>query len=1573
MSIDVTVTTDPIELTIVEDNTTVEISDIETISLTISQTGPAGPPGIPGGNAVISVNGKDGDVVLDTDDISEGTKKYNVQSDWDASSGLAEILNKPESSDDIIEGITNLYHVNADWTASAGVSAILNKPLYFPSAPPPESASGEVIFAHEGAWESNANFIFDIATGKVQVNSAIGIGDNVEYLPNNPLALQGEVDSYLQVNLRNTSTHVDATSDYIVTADDGDDSHFFGDFGIANSLYASEVWSNIVPHDAYLYVDGGNLVLGTLTVGKNLQFFISETDHESVPTDTVMTISATGVDLRADSEYSIDGVALPLMSDVSRVELQNIECHGAGFVLAMGVVPTGVGMGFYVLPYICYVSNGTNSITRVYREAPLYVDALGDPLVTLYDGLNIICIGADNQVHIFNTQPDLSLYPLLAVIYTAGMNTILAELVNTPAYCGEIAERMTAFVSDAIHALVISGCALAEGATPFTLSAAAGYVTINLQKYTFALTTNFYKMYYDAIIGWTINTDMSTWDKVNPELWNDMTQSSYSQPAGTPLATIPTGKWSKSLVYRSPNGIMYQVYAQYYYDNEDDAKAAALPTIPPGFEVICIFIATIVAKEDDTSIGSRIQDIRPYLPRIFGYGAASSGVSLSHAALLGLSADDHKLYYNETRGDLRYAQLADGVTGGNSHDHSGGDGAQISYTTLGYTPTLGTAAAENVGYFAVAAHGHEGSAIISTGEIGGTKFLREDGDGTSSWQAVAVADHGHEGTAIVSTGETGGTKFLREDGDGTSSWQAVAVAAHGHEGSAIISTGETGGTKFLREDGDGTSSWQAVPAWSGSIADINLDGGTDIGAALADADLILVDDGGGGTNRKSAMSRVKTYIGAATTSTKLDDFATPDDNTDLNANTTNHGLVVKAVAPAANVLNVVGIANAETAYTVKSLFDATNPQPPGTATPGTSLIASHRDHVHATDTTKLDAVRGNWKLFHSNGTGVFSEIALGAAGTFLKGMGASAAPEFAAITVNGVAPVYNVKDYGAIGNGTADDTTAIRDALTASAGDRGCIIYFPSGVYKTTGTITVNRNSVTFMGPGAGAATIYPTSTNVPVFQLTAGNEFITFRDMEFFAGATQVSGSSFIYTNGAHDILIDRVSFAGWWKGVYIGPSTTPSLKVVISNSLFNSGVADNGVGIFMDNGLGGDTYIGPWVVMSHNPALQPLAGIQILSSGHFSIAHCNITSCLYGLYLAPKVSADVQYGFVHESLFDSCAIFGAYLYAPNQTPGRLRSIKFTGCWFSGAGHGVTLYGASTGVIDDISFTDCRVLNNLSNGIWYRFGTNVRISGCTITGNSQTTNNSYDGINILAGISDFEIIGNRIGMAGTATNTQKYAINVASGASDRYQIMGNDVGGNGTAPYINDLGTGVFKSVFGNSGMIAPSLMPALTAAEQVLTASSVNQLTGSKIQLPVNGLVIGTRFIWHIGIRKPTLAGVATWSVMVRFGTAGTTSDGVIATFTSNTNSALVDQAMLRIVCDILTLGGSATARCNAQYVNRLQQLTGLGEIAGAPNSTATFNSASSPAYISVTITPGASAVMNVVCDAQIVSPAW
>jgi len=48
-----------------------------------------------------------------------------------------------------------------------------------------------------------------------------------------------------------------------------------------------------------------------------------------------------------------------------------------------------------------------------------------------------------------------------------------------------------------------------------------------------------------------------------------------------------------------------------------------------------------------------------------------------------------------------------------------------------------------------------------------------------------------------------------------------------------------------------------------ALSALEIDGGTDIGADLVDADEIIVDDGGAGTNRRSDLERVKKYIYSA--------------------------------------------------------------------------------------------------------------------------------------------------------------------------------------------------------------------------------------------------------------------------------------------------------------------------------------------------------------------------------------------------------------------------------------------------------------------------------------------------------------------------------------------------------------------------------------------------------------------------------------------------------------------------------------------------------------------------------------
>ena len=99
-----------------------------------------------------------------------------------------------------------------------------------------------------------------------------------------------------------------------------------------------------------------------------------------------------------------------------------------------------------------------------------------------------------------------------------------------------------------------------------------------------------------------------------------------------------------------------------------------------------------------------------------------------------------------------------------------------------------------------------------------------------------------------------------------------------------------------------------------AISALDIDGGTDIGAALADADEIIVDDGGGGTNRRADMSRVKTYIADVTLTTAAQTNITSlgtltaltVDNVAINGTTIGHTDDTDLMTVADGVLTVAG-------------------------------------------------------------------------------------------------------------------------------------------------------------------------------------------------------------------------------------------------------------------------------------------------------------------------------------------------------------------------------------------------------------------------------------------------------------------------------------------------------------------------------------------------------------------------------------------------------------------------------------------------------------------------------------------
>ena len=76
---------------------------------------------------------------------------------------------------------------------------------------------------------------------------------------------------------------------------------------------------------------------------------------------------------------------------------------------------------------------------------------------------------------------------------------------------------------------------------------------------------------------------------------------------------------------------------------------------------------------------------------------------------------------------------------------------------------------------------------------------------------------------------------------------------------------EKTGANGVTIDGVNIKDNALVTAGSVPLSTIDIDGGTDIGAAVVDADLFIVDDGAGGTNRKVTASRIKTYAGGAVT------------------------------------------------------------------------------------------------------------------------------------------------------------------------------------------------------------------------------------------------------------------------------------------------------------------------------------------------------------------------------------------------------------------------------------------------------------------------------------------------------------------------------------------------------------------------------------------------------------------------------------------------------------------------------------------------------------------------------------
>ena len=125
-------------------------------------------------------------------------------------------------------------------------------------------------------------------------------------------------------------------------------------------------------------------------------------------------------------------------------------------------------------------------------------------------------------------------------------------------------------------------------------------------------------------------------------------------------------------------------------------------------------------------------------------------------------------------------------------------------------------------------------------------FELNNGAGSNSNDLGIVMERGSTGDNAIIAWDESEDKFV----------VGTTTATGSSTGNLSITTG----TLLANVEGSGAG----LTAGTTPLTTLDIDGATDIGEAIVDADFFVIDNGAGGTNRKTTASRLKTYIGAIT-------------------------------------------------------------------------------------------------------------------------------------------------------------------------------------------------------------------------------------------------------------------------------------------------------------------------------------------------------------------------------------------------------------------------------------------------------------------------------------------------------------------------------------------------------------------------------------------------------------------------------------------------------------------------------------------------------------------------------------
>ncbi len=288
---------------------------------------------------------------------------------------------------------------------------------------------------------------------------------------------------------------------------------------------------------------------------------------------------------------------------------------------------------------------------------------------------------------------------------------------------------------------------------------------------------------------------------------------------------------------------------------------------------------------------------------------------------------------------------------------------------------------------------------------------------------------------------------------------------------------------------------------------------------------------------------------------------------------------------------------------------------------------------------------------------------------------------------------FNPKDYGAVGDGSTNDTTAFTNTVTAINSAGGGVFYVPPGRYLTSGGFTFTT-PVLLLGGGSSQgylsadpiSEVICNSTTATLFTFNADYSLVKDISLLCDAGGTPTTGAGIYVTNGsnyAQRVNYEGVTVRGFYRNIWVGVGATWYM-----HGCYLSGAVKTSLRI--TNTVNVDA--GDWEISAcwfYGELYNSDELILVESSGNGKIHGCKFNqspdfkSASYAVHVNPTSSATGTFQFWGNSV-ENVRSHGIYMEGNPWHDILIYGNQFGLAWFTtnASGNAININGAYTYVV---------------------------------------------------------------------------------------------------------------------------------------------------------------------------------------------------------------------------------------------------------------------------------------------------